>query len=118
MAPRGRRAWHVRYRDDALTWETLPLFRTGVWLTSDNKARRPNGKGNAREKSPVGQLFQRGLTPPRFDKLYIIIKKPWRPVLSVILGILQCYTMTQGIVPGSYPNTIGKYPDNLNVIRI
>ncbi len=45
MAPRGRRAWHVRYRDDALTWETLPLFRTGVWLTSDNKARRPNGKG-------------------------------------------------------------------------
>ena len=43
--PRGRRAWHVRYCYDASTWETLPLFRNGVWPTSDNKVREPNGNG-------------------------------------------------------------------------
>ncbi|MFZ3132393.1 MAG: hypothetical protein WA125_15195, partial [Desulfosporosinus sp.] len=34
-----------------------------------------SGKGSPVRSTPC----QRGLTPPRFDKLYITIKNPWMP---------------------------------------
>jgi len=38
----------VRQRDDTSTWETLPLFRNEVWLTSDNKQESQTAKDRNR----------------------------------------------------------------------